>query len=195
MNNKDKKSQALFDGDDALFKSLLMDAKVYGEYGCGASTQWVLSNTNANVYSVDTSKVWVEKLLKKFDFETLKRAAIHHVDLGDVGDWGRPLTDDRKDDFHLYTNWLWRHVAKPDTILIDGRFRVCCFLTSLKFAAVGTRILFDDYTNRQRYHVVEEFVKKEAVCGRLALFIVPEKGTINYKALEENINIYRNNMD
>ena len=33
----------------------------------------------------------------------------------------------------------------PDLILIDGRFRVCCFLSSLKYGNVGTKILFDDY--------------------------------------------------
>jgi hypothetical protein len=190
-----KKSTILFDGDDALFKSILKDAKVYGEYGCGASTEWVLSNTSANVYSVDTSKVWVEKVSRKFDSESLKKANIHHVDLGEVGDWGRPLTDDKKDDFHLYTNWLWSNVAKPDTVLIDGRFRVCCFLTSLKYAAVGTRILFDDYVNRRKYHVVEQFVKIEQACGRQALFVVPNKSDIDYKMLDKEIANFRNDMD
>ena len=32
-----------------------------------------------------------------------------------------------------------------DCVLVDGRFRVCCFLTSLKNAEQGTRIIFDDY--------------------------------------------------
>ncbi len=194
-NNNEKKSTTLFDGDDALFKALLLDAKFYGEYGCGASTEWVLSNTNANICSVDTSKEWVEKVSRKVDAVSLKRADIHHVDLGDVGAWGRPLTEDYKDDFHLYTDWLWRHVAKPDTVLIDGRFRVCCFLTSLKYAAVGTRILFDDYNNRRKYHVVEQFVKIEEACGRQALFVVPDKSDIDYKMLDKQIANYRNNMD
>jgi hypothetical protein len=43
----------------------------------------------------------------------------------------------------------WRRGAvKPDLVLIDGRFRLACFLHPLLAAAPGTPILFDDYTNR-----------------------------------------------
>jgi hypothetical protein len=36
----------LFEGDDTLFKSVLSKTEYYGEYGCGATTMWVLANTN-----------------------------------------------------------------------------------------------------------------------------------------------------
>ena len=52
----------LFDGDDSLFKDLLKNSKNYGEYGCGLSTEWVLKNTNADIVSVDSSKVWINKI-------------------------------------------------------------------------------------------------------------------------------------
>ena len=45
------------------------------------------------------------------------------------------------------------------------------FLTSLKYAKTGTKIIFDDYFNRPEYHLVEEFVKPSEACGRQALFI------------------------
>ena len=52
----------LFDGDDSLFKDVLKTSKIFGEYGCGSSTEWVLKNTNADIVSVDSSKVWVDKI-------------------------------------------------------------------------------------------------------------------------------------
>lgn len=44
--------------------------------------------------------------------------------------------------------------------MIDGRFRVACFLYSLLCAETGTVILFDDYSLRFRYHLVEDFCPK-----------------------------------
>ena len=45
----------------------------------------------------------------------------------------------------------------PKLVIVGGRFRVCYFLTSLKFAEEGTKILFDDYANRPHYHFVEKY--------------------------------------
>ena len=70
----------------------------------------------------------------------------------------------------------WRHgPVKPDLVLIDGRFRVACFLHSLLAADAGTPLLFDDYTNRPHYHLVEEFCPIAQSEGRQALFRVPEE--------------------
>lgn len=62
---------------------------------------------------------------------------------------------------------------KPDLVLIDGRFRLACFLHSQLAAETGTPILFDDYTNRPQYHLVEEFCPIEQSEGRQVLFSVP----------------------
>lgn len=65
----------------------------------------------------------------------------------------------------------------PDLVLIDGRFRVFCFLTAIKLAPFGTKILYDDYTNRPFNHEVEDFYQKIDVCGRQALFEVSSRAT------------------
>ena len=36
------KNNSLFDGDDSLFKKSIKDIKIYGEYGCGLSSKWML---------------------------------------------------------------------------------------------------------------------------------------------------------
>ena len=68
----------LFDGSDKLFKDILTrkETKIYAEYGCGKSTNWVLKNTSAKVFAVDTSFEWVKEV-KKSNSENLN---IHYSD-------------------------------------------------------------------------------------------------------------------
>ena len=124
--NKSVDKSTLFDGDDEIFKNILKTASVYGEYGCGQSTKWVVDNVDCMVLSVDTSSDWVSRI-KAATPKGRRHVEIHHVDLGAVGGWGRPLSYEKVDHFSAYTDWLWQQRNKPDVILIDGRFRVCCF--------------------------------------------------------------------
>jgi hypothetical protein len=68
----------------------------------------------------------------------------------------------------------WRlakhHNLVPDTVLIDGRFRVASFLFSLLSARIGTTILFDDYVDRPVYFVVEQSCPLTSLCERMGLF-------------------------
>ena len=184
----------LFSRNDALFKRVLKNVKIYGEYGCGKSTLWVLQNTTAQVISVDTSTYWINEVSKD-NVKNNARLMIKYVDLGDVGDYGYPIDYSKGDFFNLYTDFLWHQDEKPSVVLIDGRFRVCCFLTSLKFAEEGTHIIFDDYMLRPEYHIIEKYVERVEHCGRQCLFIVPSQTDIDLDRLEEDINNFRYVMD
>ena len=159
----------LFDGDDTMFKHLVLSLKIYGEYGVGRSTKWLFHNTEAQVHSIDSDARWVKSVRQACQHSD--RLHLQYCDVGPVGDWGWPLDDTGRDNYAHYTTAWWSEGIKPDLVLIDGRFRVCCFLTSLKYAKTGTKIIFDDYFNRPEYHLVEEFVKPSEACGRQALFI------------------------
>ena len=184
----------LFDGDDSLFKDVLKTSKIFGEYGCGLSTEWVLKNTNADIVSVDSSKVWINKI-SSGNTAYKKRLKLKYVDLGEVENWGRPVGYEKSYNFIHYFNWIWNQDILPDTVLIDGRFRVCCFLTSIKYANENTKIIFDDYNNRPYYRIVEKFIKKEQTYGRQALFIVKNKNEINFDLLNIEINNFHYVMD
>jgi len=184
----------LFDGDDVLFKDEVKKVDVYGEYGCGKSTKWVLNNTSADVIAVDTSSEWVGAVKKDNESDN-DRLNIHHSNLGEVGCWGRPLSYEKIDTFSDYTDFVWKQKKIPKLVLVDGRFRVCCFLTSLKFAEEGTKILFDDYTNRPHYHFVEKYVSRFKECGRQCMFVLPSKANIDMDELEKDIVSFRNVMD
>lgn len=187
-----EKDEKLFDGNDGLFKEILLkNTKVYAEYGCGDSTLWIDKRTNATIYSIDTSREWIEKVQSCSD----KLDNMKFVDLGRVGDWGKPFDYSKRDRFIDYTDWIWRQKLIPDVVLIDGRFRVCCFLTSLKNAKQGSQIIFDDYVDRPYYHIVEEFIKREVTDGRQCLFIVPNKSKIDTDRIDYEIEKFRYVMD
>ena len=185
---------SLFDGDDFLFKKSLKGIKIYGEYGCGLSSKWILKNTNCKVISVDSSKEWVEKI-KNQNKKYLSKLTINHIDLGKVRRWGFPLGYDKFYNFKDYTEYIWKQSETPTFVLVDGRFRVCCFLTSLKFAEAGTKIIFDDYVNSPHYHFIEKYVSRINECGRQCLFIVPAKNEIDMISLNKDIDAFRFVMD
>jgi hypothetical protein len=162
---------ALFDGDGALFIDELRDKAIYGEYGVGKSTKWVAKHTTATIVAVDTSRDWVDSVTR-----ALKDSGRHEVvwiDVGPLGSWGRPLSYERSDRFIDYVESIWTRSTVPEVVLIDGRWRVACFLTSLLRAPAGTPIFFDDYVGRSQYHIVERFVRPTATCGRQVRFEVP----------------------
>ena len=84
---------------------------------------------------------------------------------------------------------------KPDLVLIDGRFRVASFLTSLRECKVGTKIIFDDYEFRAHYHIVEDFIKPDRIFGPQAIFEVTSKDNLNFSALDKLINKFEYVMD
>lgn len=55
-------------------------------------------------------------------------------------------------------------------LLIDGRFRVACFVSALVRIQKPTLILFDDYKERSEYHIVERILKPTQLVGRMAIF-------------------------
>ena len=175
----------LFDGDDKLFKELIKNVDTYFEYGCGKSTEYVYKYSNCNIYSVDTDQDWVKKIQQLTNGEKEKRLTIDWIDVGNVENWGYPITYAKRKYFFNYANNFYKKNCKPDLVLIDGRLRIFCFLTTLKKAPSGTKIIFDDYTNRPLYHIAEEFSPVLEKCGRQALFEVNSKAknNINEKTL------------
>ena len=80
----------------------------------------------------------------------------------------------RLNNFIDYVSGVWNFKSQADVILIDGRFRVACFLYSLIHSKKDSIIIFDDYFDRPWYHIVEEVVCLNDKCGRQAFFKVPK---------------------
>ena len=116
-----------------------------------------------------------------------KKVKIKYFDYGKIADWGTPKTYSKRKYFINYCEWIWKQKNKPNLVLIDGRFRICCFLNSLIKAKPETKIIFDDYIERPLYHVVEEFIKPKIINNRQALFIVPNKNQLNLDEIKKEI--------
>lgn len=185
-------NELLFDGDDQIFKQLAVQAKVYFEYGCGKSTIWTSYNSNTKIFSVDTSRQWVQDTKSKSCPDSTPR--LNWVDCGAIGDWGRPMGYSLRCKFKEYIMGPFEMTNEsPELILIDGRFRVACFLTSLSRSRPGTHIIFDDYVERPYYHIVEEFGARPTLCGRQAIFTVPD--ALNRDLINQEVEKFSYVMD
>ena len=190
MSKGKREENILFDGDDYLFKQYLINCNCYFEYGVGDSTRWVLENTNSKIISVDTDKNWINRIDVSNNRSRIK---LNWVNLGDLENWGRPKSYQYRDQFICYISNVWNFNEKADVILIDGRFRVACFLYSLINGKIDSLIIFDDYNNRPYYHVIEEIVPIYNVCGRQAFFKVPK--SFNKRLAQELLNNFMYVLD
>lgn len=155
-----------------------IDAKVILEYGAGGSTVLAAEMPEKTVFSVESDADFLADLRSYFTAHPPRATLhLHHGDIGPTKAWGHPLDED---DFRQWPNYpaaIWGHKAfvQPDLVLIDGRFRVACFLTTLFCSTAPVRVLFDDYLDRAVYQDVEEFVRPTNYFGRMAQFDLTPK--------------------
>lgn len=193
VDRKNLLKKSLFKGDDQMFLDIIRSCQVYGEYGCGQSTVWTALNTNATILSVDTSLEWIQNV-KSVVPDSTRLNDLRWVDVGELANLGKPISFKKRENFIFYMNSIWEKPGiNPDLVLIDGRFRVACFLTSLLKSEPGTKIIFDDYVSRPYYHVVEDFIAPIRFCGRQALFI--KQGFIDTEKILGEINRFQYVMD
>ena len=157
-----------------FFTDAIKRSECFLEYGCGGSTACAANVGRVKaILSVDTSKVWVDKVSEHLT-RTETKLYIKHCDFGEIKNFGVPVSRAKSADFWRYMVTPWdaakEHNLIPDTILIDGRFRVASFLYSLLSARVGTLLMFDDYLDRPQYFVVEKFCKLQEKHGRMGVF-------------------------
>ena len=104
------------------------------------------------------------------------RLELVYVNIGPTIPAGYPEGDSYKVKWKDYSSQTFSscgQAAQHRVVLVDGRFRVACFLKMLNSMAPEdlkrTQILLHDY-ERMEYHVVEEFADLIERRDRLALF-------------------------
>jgi hypothetical protein len=164
----------------AFLAKCLARSRCFLEFGSGGSTVLAAQSGVKDIYSVDTDTTFLKRVAA-YVLSSHPGCGLwaFPIDLGPTKRWGYPL---RKEDAARWPNYftlpwaaLKRNRRTPDLVLVDGRFRVACFLASLLSAAPGTIIVFDDYNKRHHYHVVERFIRPKSVVGRLGVFRVPQR--------------------
>lgn len=148
-------------------------ANVILEYGSGGSTVFAGEQLGATVFSVESDLIWAANLAEWFDENPpLANVQLHPVDIGKTEEWGRPVGHGGWRRFHRYPITVWdrEDFQHPDLVLIDGRFRAACFLTVMLRIERPLTVLFDDYTERKPYHIVERYAEPTETRGRMARF-------------------------
>ncbi len=133
----------------------------YLEYGSGGSTKLAAQLSNLrHLVSVESDPAYVAEHVRDDAAVTAAEGAgrlrFLIIDIGATGEWGHPRDESKK---YLWPNYaLSPYLAgeRPDTILIDGRFRVACGLVAA-LEAPAARVLVHDYSDRRQYHLLEEF--------------------------------------
>jgi hypothetical protein len=157
------------------FRESMQQCRCYLEYGAGGSTVYAATIADPPaIISVESDKIWIDKIWSAIG-QTHGKLYLEYCDIGEVGSWGAPKNNGKITDYWKYAATPWQIARRlelvPDTILIDGRFRVAAFLLSLASARIGTRILFDDYLDRPQYFVAERFCQVAETHGRMAVFV------------------------
>ncbi|MEJ2791934.1 hypothetical protein WAE56_00805 [Iodobacter sp. LRB] len=152
----------------------LTKARSYLEYGMGGSTVLAAQLGVPRIVSIDSSEEWVAKVGKQIaPLQSTSQIELLHAPIGKTMEWGFPENTHMQSQWPDYYSQPWRFALEVDLVLIDGRFRVPCFLYSLLQLKPGAIILWDDYLERSEYHTIEQHLVPEASFGKMAKFIVP----------------------
>lgn len=97
---------------------------------------------------------------------------IHHADIGATTHRGRPKNARIFRMFHKYPLEIWgqEYFQHPDLFFTDRRFRIGCYITTLFRTTRPVKLLFDDYSPRPEYSVIERYAKPTQLVGRMSVF-------------------------
>lgn len=124
----------------------------------------------------------------------------YYANIGTTRDFAYPVSDNASGKAYWNTSLCKISLEKTrlsqeywpqvDTIFIDGRCRVACALNSLLHFPSIKHIIIHDYSNRDSYHIVENFLEKTNVADTLAVF--KPKKDINREKVIAILSLYEN---
>ncbi len=159
-----------------LFKSFLTCSERYMEFGAGGST-CLAASMGKRVISTDSSDEWLANVAAECSLLTgAPKPRLIKADIGPTGDWGAPADPATRDKWPSYytTAWAEPGAAECDLFLIDGRFRVACFMSVILHCPPSAIILVHDFFSRPHYHVVKEVSREIARSEELSAFRASE---------------------
>ena len=139
--------------DKDMFYKYLDKATNYFEYGSGGSTyQADIRNNITKIYSVESDLQWHDKLKKLIKRDDI--IFIYNEMDTQPNTYGHPGPKSTDAQNIHYSDHIKEITGIVDFILIDGRFRVACCLKCFDRIKSDCLIAFDDFLNRDKYHIV-----------------------------------------
>jgi hypothetical protein len=160
--------------EQALFVAFLQLASIYVEFGCGGSTVLAASLVSKEIIALDSSRDWLDQVAAEcIETKLPVQPKLVFADIGPTGEWGRPVDDGCKERWPSYSTAIWEEplAGDADLYLVDGRFRVACFLETLLRCRSDSIILIHDFAVREEYHVVRQFGREIATTANLSAFV------------------------
>eukprot|EP01039_Chlorochromonas_danica_P005638 gene5638-6218_t len=128
---------AMSPNEKVLLYRQLKEAKLYFEFGCGGSTILACESfPNLQIRSVDSSSEWINMVQNSSCISKAvsdNRIHMTWIDFGKLELWGYPATEAKKHNWPLYSETIKSAGADADFVLVDGRFRISCFLKTLLY--------------------------------------------------------------
>lgn len=175
-----------------LLDKYLKNIKVYFEYGCGTSTY--LANNLDNIkkiYSVESDMEWINCVKEN----TKKDNIVFFFNEMDSkpNTWGNPGKNATKEQKISYSDSIKKITKEEqnliDVLFIDGRFRVACCLKCYDVIKDDCLIAFDDFLNREYYHIVLKYFDIVEKTEDNRMVILKKKKKIQ-SLIKENIQQY-----
>jgi hypothetical protein len=162
-------------------KKYLSKATNYLEYGSGGSTKYVKKFNNIKkIKSIESDKKFSEKIRLECPYANVK-----YVDIGRTREFGNPVDRISINKWPDYSN---NYSDEFDVVLIDGRFRVACLLDILRKKGSPT-IIFHDFNNRPKYHIIKQFV--DIIDSADSLVVLKVKQDLSLEKIHELYNTYK----
>lgn len=179
----------------ALLTAFLSESSAYYEFGMGGSTLLAARLVRDRIHAVDSSLDWIAAVRTEIDrLSPGKQITLRHIDIGKTGGWGTPLSTESKSRFPSYSGSIVDTGLRDfDLCLVDGRFRVACFLEALSFLGPDAIIGIHDYVARPAYHVIEQFARP--VASRLQLKFFVRRPNLDRAALDRMLEAHRTNWE
>ncbi len=164
---------AMTPAEIALLTRRLSASTNYLEFGSGGSTVLAATLVSHSITSVESDIAWADRVVARIK-QGVCRPRLHmiHVDIGETGKFGYPVGLESRDKWDNYYTMVWQELdaAEIDLVLVDGRFRVACFLTTLLRCPPNTRVMIHDFAVRPEYQAVRAFADEAEVADNLSVF-------------------------
>jgi hypothetical protein len=160
--------------EERAFRGFLAPATGYLEFGCGGSTVAAATTLTGRVVAVESAPEWLDSVRAGLaEADVTASVSLRHADIGPVSAGGYPSDRSRVADWPRYHSAVWAEEPAGgfDLFLVDGRFRVACFVQCVLRGRPDALILFHDYAPRPQYHVVAELAREVFREGDLSAFV------------------------
>jgi hypothetical protein len=185
------------------FVERLERARSYLEFGSGASTL-LAAQRGVAVTSVDSDPYFLDAVRRAIAPGDPRKQRLLYADIGLTQAWGIPVvrrkTPRRLERWKQYCLAPWHEwpteIPLPDLVLVDGRFRVACALSTIRALSslsngpsAPWELLVDDYEARRAfYEEIEQFARLVKMVGRMAVF--GPLDSLDVERLSERLDVY-----